>query len=212
MRKLYVCMLFAWLLMLSGCASKIVPEMVPGGTLSADGSRLSITSGNLSITAGVVEEEIIGNQDRTVSSIHLEISNQGESEVVFDTDSFLLLDTDNRQYFALTPEKVRQVLAKDTYYLLPYPYVGFYYLEDYEKSAFKNSTDSSLPYYYELNPQDLFARALPAGPVIPKGKISGIVYFQADVHELKSFRLQVYRKGQSKAVATDFVFPFRVAK
>lgn len=212
MRKFYVCLLFVWLFMISGCAVKIVPDSVPGGTLSADGNSLTIVSDKVSITAGVVEEEIIGNQDSTVSSIHLEISNQGDNEVFFDTDSFLLLDTDNRQYFALSPEKVRQVLAKDTYYLLPYPYVGFYYLEDYEKSAFKNSTETSLPYYYELNPQDLFARALPAGPVIPKGKISGIVYFQADVQSMKSFRLLVYRKGQSKASPADFVFPFRAAK
>lgn len=212
MRKFYVCLLFVWLFMLSGCAVKIVPDSVPGGTLSADGNSLTIVSDKVSITAGVVEEEIIGNQDRTVSSIHLEISNQGDNEVFFDTDSFLLLDTDNRQYFALSPEKVRQVLAKDTYYLLPYPYVGFYYLEDYEKSAFKNSTETTLPYYYELNPQDLFARALPAGPVIPKGKISGIVYFQADVQSMKSFRLLVYRKGQSKASSAEFVFPFRAAK
>jgi len=212
MRKFYVCMLFVWLSILSGCAVKIVPASVPGGTLSPDGNSLTITSGKVSITAGVVEEEIIGNQDRTVSSLQLVISNQGESEVAFDADSFLLLDTDNRQYFALSPEKVRQVLAKDTYYLLPYPYVGFYYLEDYEKSAFKNTTETTLPYYYELNPQDLFARALPTGTVIPNGKISGIVYFQADVTALNSFRLQVYRKGQSKAAPTDFVFPFRVAK
>lgn len=212
MRKFSVCMLLTSLILLSGCAVKIVPDAVPGGTLSADGTRLSLTKGNISITAGVVEDEIFGNQDLAVASIHLDIDNRGDSEVVFDTDCFILLDKDGRQYFALTPEKVRQILAKDTYYLLPYPYVGFYYLEDYEKSAFRDSTDTSLPYYYELNPHELFTKALPAGPVIPGAHISGLIYFQAEVEAMQPFRLQVYRKGQAKSTVPDFVFPFRVAK
>jgi hypothetical protein len=215
MLKIYACLLLALLTFLSGCAVKIVPEAVPGGTLSPDGRSLSLTRGAVTITARVVDEEIYNNAEGLITSLQVEINNQGESEVAFDNDSFLLLEENGTQYFAVTPEKVRQMLTKESYYLLPYPYVGFYYLEDYEKSAFKNSTDttrSSLPYYYEMYPEDLFAKALPMGTVIPKAKVSGLVYFQADMGRLKSFRLQVYGKGSSKSAPPDFVFPFKVVK
>jgi hypothetical protein len=63
-----------------------------------------------------------------------------------------------------------------------------------------------------MYPEDLFAKALPMGPIIPGAKVSGLVYFQADQGRLKSFRLQVYGKGSSKSAPPDFVFPFKVAK
>lgn len=212
MQKIYAYLLLVALTILSGCAVKIVPEAVPGGIISPDGKSLSLTNGTVSISAGVVDEEIFNNTQGMITSLQVEIENKGDNEVIFDNDSFLLVSEDSRQFFAVSPEKVREMLAKETYYLLPYPYVGFYYLEDYEKAAFKNSTNTSLPYYYELYPENLFAKALPLGPVIPKAKVSGLVYFQADLPDLKNFRLLVYRKGSSKSAPPDFVFPFRVSK
>lgn len=212
MQKITTCLLLMALTILSGCAVKVVPEAVTGGIVSPDGKTLSLTRGDVTISAGAVDEEIFTNTEGLITSLQVEINNSGESEVHFDNDSFLLVDGDNRQYFSMTPEKVRQMLAKETYYLLPYPYVGFYYLEDYEKAAYKNSTNSTLPYYYELYPENLFTRALPMGPVIPKAKVSGLLYFQADLHALKSFKLQIYRKGSSKSAPPDYQFPFRVVK
>jgi hypothetical protein len=212
MQKLYTCLLLVALTVLSGCAVKVLPEPVPGGIVSPDGKSLSLTNADVSITATVVDEEIFNNTQGMITSLKVEITNGGESEIVYDNDSFIMVDGDNRQYFAVTPEKVRQMLAKETYYLLPYPYVGFYYLEDYEKAAFKNSTNTSLPYYYELYPEELFVKALPPGPIIPKAKVGGLVYFQADLYTLKSFRFLVYRKGSSKSAPPEFAFPFRVSK
>lgn len=197
---------------LSGCAVKIVPEAVSGGVIAPDGKSLTISRGDLTISAGVVDEEVFNNTQGFITSMKLEIENRGDREETFDNDSFVLVDSENLQHFSVTPEKVRQMLAKDTYYLLPYPYVGFYYLEEYEKAAFKSSTNTALPYYYELYPESLFAKALPMGSIIPKAKIGGLLYFQLDLHSQKSFRLHVYRKGSSKSAPADFVFPFKVAK
>ena len=140
------------------------------------------------------------------------IQNNRQSEVIFDNDCFILLDADKRQFYPLTPEKIKQMLAKDTYYLLPYPYVGFYYLEDYERASFKNSTSTNLPYYYELYPQDLYIRAMPTEPIIPGATVKGLLYFHADIHSFPSFSINVYRKGASKSAVPDFTFPFKVVK
>lgn len=197
---------------LSGCAVRIVPEAVPGGVIAPDGKSISISKGDLTISAGVVDEEVFNNTQGLITSMRIEIENRGDREESFDNDSFVLVDGENMQHFSVAPEKVRQMLTKETYYLLPYPYVGFYYLEDYEKAAFRNSTNTALPYYYELYPEALFAKALPMESIIPKAKIGGLLYFQMDLHSQKSFRLHVYRKGSSKSAPADFVFPFVVAK
>jgi hypothetical protein len=107
---------------------------------------------------------------------------------------------------------MRQMLARDTYYLLPYPYVGFYYLEDYERAAFKNSTNSNLPYYFEIRPQDIYTKALPSEAIIPNARIKGLVYFNVDIERLTSFRINLYAKGASKSSEPAFIFPYRVVK
>lgn len=212
MLKKNICILPLFLLLLSGCAIKVVPDEAVNGTVNIKTGSVTITKDDILITATPSEPGISNNLEGTISSFKVEIRNQGESEVNFDYDSFILLDQDNRQYYALSPEKVRQLMTKDTYYLLPYPYVGFYYLEDYEKASFRNSTITNLPYYYDLYPQDITTSALPTGPVIPKAMITGLLYFNVDFHALQSFRLLVSRKGIPKSTEAEFLFPFKVVK
>lgn len=212
MIKKNICLLPLFFLLLSGCAIKIVPDDAVNGTVNIKTGSVTITKDDLSITASASEPVISNNLIGTVSSFNIEIRNQSEKEIDFDYNSFILLDQDNRQYYALSPEKVRQIMTKDTYYLLPYPYVGFYYLEDYEKASFRNSTITNLPYYYDLYPQDIATSALPTGPVIPKAMVTGLLYFNVDFHALQSFRLLVSRKGMPKSTEAEFVFPFKVVK
>lgn len=212
MIKKYICRLLPLVLLLSACAIKIVPDVSVKGTIDQQSNSITITRDDISITTAVLEPPVGNNLEKTVSSFKVEIRNQSEKEIDFDYDSFILLDQDNRQYYALSPEKVRQLISKDTYYLLPYPYVGFYYLEDYEKAAFKNSTVTNLPYYYDLNPQDITTVALPAGTIIPKAAVTGLVYFNVDFQSLQSFRLLVFKKGKPKSTDSEFLFPFKVVK
>jgi len=213
MRKILLGATFL-LMILSGCSSvKIIPEPVPAGVINQKDNSLTIAKNSTVITVGSAESDFVNyNIDTIVAAFHVEIQNLGDNEILFDNDGFLLVDSDNKQYYALTADKVLKMMAKDTYYLLPYPYVGFYYLEDYEKAAFKDSTNTNLPYYYEFYPQDIIAKSLPTGSVIPKARISGLVYFNVDLPSLKAFRLQIYKKGTSKSAEPDFVFPFKVVK
>ncbi len=202
------------LTLLSGCASvKVVPDQVPDGVINLKENSQTITRNNLTVTVSPADTDMLNyNIEGMVASFNVEIQNAGENEVTFDKDSFVLIDSDRRQYYPLTPDKLREMMAKDTYYLLPYPYVGFYYLEDYELAQFKNSTSSNLPYYFELRPQELYTRALPVEPVIPNARINGLVYFHTDIHSLTSFTINVYRKGASKSAPPDFIFPYKVLK
>lgn len=212
MKRTILCLILA-AVTLTGCAVKIVPEQVPSGIINQKDNSITLAKDSIVMTLSPADTDMVNyNLEGMVAAFNVEIQNTGDSEAAFDTESFILLADDRTQYYQLTTEKIRQMLAKDTYYLLPYPYVGFYYLEDYEQSAFRNSTNSNLPYYFELRPQDIHTRSLPVEPLIPKAKTKGQIYFHADIKTMKSFSILVFRKGAPKKGSPDFAFPFRVEK
>lgn len=203
-----------FLSLITGCASvKVIPEPVPDGSINLKDNSQTISRDNLLITIAPAETDMVNyNIEGIVASFNVTIQNESKSVLTFTQDSFVLIDSNKTQYYPLTPEKVRAMMAKDTYYLLPYPYVGFYYLEDYERAQYINSTSSNLPYYFELYPQELFTKALPVDPVIPKAGINGRIYFHTDLHSLSSFSINVYKSGTAKSAQPDYIFPFKVVK
>lgn len=198
----------------SGCASmKVVPEPIANGTINEKENAQTITRDKVAITVRSGDLEIASyNFEGSVASFFVKVDNQTDSELSIDNDSFLLVDSDARQYFPLTPEKVKEIVARNTYYLIPYPYVGFYYLEDYEKASFSNRFTSDRPYFYEVYPQDIYTKAMPVGTIIPKAKVAGLVYFRIDIGGKKGVTLMVYKKGTPKSAPADFVFPFKIVK
>jgi hypothetical protein len=212
MKNLRLCIVVA-LTILAGCSIKIVPEPVSSGMINEKERSITLTRDSTVVTIAPVDPDMLNyNLESMVASFSVEIQNNGDKEISFDDESFILIDSNKRQYYSLTPEKMRQMLARDTYYLLPYPYVGFYYLEDYERAAFKNSTNSNLPYYFEIRPQDIYTKALPSEAIIPNARIKGLVYFNVDLERLTSFRINLYAKGASKSSEPAFIFPYRVVK
>lgn len=211
MKKTLVFLFLA--LCLSGCSSlKVIPEPQENAVVNTAENSITSTNDGIAMTVKNADVNMYSeNLEGTVMAFSIIIDNQTDKEVTFTPDSFRLLDGENRQYSPLTPEKVKEILSRDTYYLIPYPYVGFYYLEDYEKSAFYNRFNTKEPYFYEMYPQDIFTKALPAGSIIPKAKVAGLLYFRIDLNDHKLVKLLAYRDAAAKA-APDFTFPFRISK
>lgn len=201
------------LFFVAGCSLKVVPVPVESGVVNTKDNSQTLTKDGVSITVGSADTQLYTyNLEGTVSAFSVLIENQSNNEVPIDSDLFLLIDSDGNQYFPLTPEKVKEIISKDSYYLIPYPYVGFYYLEDYEKSSFYNTFNSQLPYFYEVYPQDIYTKAMANGTIIPKAKVAGLVYFKVDLSGKKGVKLLVYKKGTAKSAAPDFTFPFKIEK
>lgn len=200
--------------LLAGCSSvKLVPELAVNGSINSADNSQTIISNGVAVTARVDETGINSyNLSETVTSLHLIIKNSTDNEISFNDDSYLLVDESGFQYSLLTPENVRAMLKKDSYYLVPYPYVGFYYQEDFEKSNANSHFNSALPYYYDLYPQDIYSKALQATSVIPGMKVEGLTYFKIDPAAHKQVKLLVFRKGASKSSPPDFSFPFKIVK
>lgn len=199
---------------LAGCSSvKVVPEQAVNGRINAADNSQTIISKGVEVTARLDETAINSyNLEGTVTAFHVSIKNATDSEIAFGDDSYLLVDENGLQYSLLTPENVRTMLKKDSYYLVPYPYVGFYYLEDYQKTTAYNRFNSALPYYYDLYPQDLYTKALQPTTVIPGMKVEGLTYFKIDPAAHQHIKMLVFRKGVSKASPPDFSFPFKIVK
>ena len=205
--------LFLALCLLTGCSLKVLPVPVASGTIDPQTNSQTITRDGIAITVGSTEPEFFTNNlSGAIAAFSVQIANRTDGEIAFDIDSFLLLDAAGRQYFPLTPEKVKEIISRDTYYLIPYPYVGFYYLEDYERASAINSMSSQLPYFYEVYPQDIATRALHTGTIIPQATVAGLLYFRIDLEATSEVKLLAFRKGASKSAPPDFVFPFRISK
>ena len=206
--------IFISALLVAGCSSfQVIPEPVTNGIVNDKEKSQTITHDNLSITVRSGDTEILSyNLEGAIASFNVVVDNQTDQEVAIGNDSFLLKDNDGVQYAALTPEKVKEIISKNTYYLIPYPYVGFYYLEDYERASFQNRVTTDRPYFYELYPQDIYTKALPVGVVIPKAKVAGLLYFRIDLQGKTGVSLLFYKKGTSRSAPADFVFPFKIVK
>jgi hypothetical protein len=198
---------------LTGCSLKVIPEQVGSGIINPADNSQAISKDGISITTKSVDMDLRSyNLEGTVSAFSVMIDNQTTGEVSLGLDSFALLDNENRQYLPLTPERVKEIISRDSYYLIPYPYVGFYYLEDYEKSSFYNTFNPQAPYYYEVYPQAIFTRALSSDSIIPKAKVAGLIYFKIDLTTVRNVKLLVYKKGTSRSAPPDFTFPFKIDK
>ncbi len=198
---------------LAGCSLKVVPEQTESGVINTADNSQTIARKGLSVTVKPADMDLRNyNLEGTVSAFSVLIDNRTGSEVSFSNDSFVLLDNENRQYLPLTPEKVKEILSKDSYYLIPYPYVGFYYMEDYAKSSSYNEFNSQAPYFYDLYPQDIYTKALGGESIIPNAKVAGLVYFKIDLSTVKGAKLLIFLKGTPHSATPDFAFPFKIDK
>lgn len=212
MRPVTHLLFLAAMLLLSACSVKVVPQPTATALLNPADNSLTESFDGVAVTArldqlSVQPYQLVDN----LTSFHVTIDNRTEKPVELPIDAFMLKDGEGRQYSAITPERVREIVSKDTVYLIPYPYVGYYYLEDQERGAFQQTMASSLPFYAEYHPQDIFTRALPAGPVLPHSKSSGVIYFIADLTLANRAELLLY-PGSRVQGEPRYRFPFSIEK
>jgi len=211
MRYLLIASLLT-MLVLSGCSVSVVPQAKTGYQLNVD-NTLSASKAGLTVTAGVQELEVAPyRMVDNITSFQITLDNGGDDEILIPPESFVLIDGTGQQYRPIAPGEIQEIIKKDSNYLIPYPYVGYYYLEDKEKSSQFQTFESAAPYYAENYPQDIFTQALPSDAILPGAKISGLLYFTIDLTTRQSFELRLYLPGSSTSAPADFGFPFSVEK
>jgi hypothetical protein len=200
-------------LSLSGCGFTVVPKPTASAIVDTLDNSISETRQGITVTARVQDLEVAPyRMVDNITSFHVTISNDSSQELSIPLDSFILFDEKGNQYRPIEPSAIQGLVSRDSQYLIPYPYVGYYYLEDAEKSGFFNTFDSSLPFYAENYPQDVYTQALPAGSILPHAKVSGLVYFVVDLALKNGVELRIYRPGTPATAPADFILPFSIEK
>lgn len=203
------------LVVLSGtlaCAPKIVPMPTATALLNPADQSLTETRDGVAVSARIDQQSVQPYQlTDNLTSFQVSIDNRTGRQVTIPVEAFVLRSGDGQQYRPITPERVREIVSKDTVYLIPHPYVGYYYLQDQERYAHENTMTSSLPYYAEYHPQEIFTRALPVGAVLPQSKVSGVIYFVADLTRMPGFELQLFADDKTQGNPL-YRFPFAVEK
>ena len=200
------------LFLCSACSVTVAPIATPTGTVNLEEKSITEIRDGVAFTVkldqlSVASYQLVDN----ITSFHVIIDNRTEKQVSFPTQAFLLKDGNGRQYRSITPERVREIVSKDAVYLIPYPYVGYYYLEDQARVTFADTFSSSLPFYAEYHPQDIFTRALTEEPILKGSKVAGVVYFIADLERTDYAELLLFSNAETSGEPL-VKFPFAIEK
>lgn len=178
----------------TACGSvSINPIASPSGKVNPTDQSITETRNNVAFTVRHDALSVSNNPATDiVSAFHVTIDNQTDKQVSFPPQVFVLKDSGGQQYRTVSPERVKEIISKDTVYLIPYPYVGYYYLRDQIVASQSDALSSELPFYAEYHPQDIFVRALPEEPVLEYSKVSGNVYFLVDLEKTERADLLLF--------------------
>ncbi|MDF1579219.1 MAG: hypothetical protein P1P74_00390 [Desulfuromonadales bacterium] len=146
-----------------------------------------------------------------IASFSVNFTNNSADEVDFSRDSVVLIADGKKQLRPATVEDLTTILKKDTFYLIPSPYVGYYYLEDRERGANINQFESSLPFYVEYYPEELIAASFPFGKVKTGMEVSGEIFFLADFSTFNFLELRL-QPTIGSTTSTEFKLLFSVEK
>jgi len=200
------------LILCSACSVTVAPIATSTGTINSEENSMTEIRDGVAFTVKL-DELSVGAYPMVdnITSFHVTIDNRTDKQVSFPSQAFLLKDGSHQQYRSVTPERVREIVSKDTVYLIPYPYVGYYYLEDQARASFNDTFSSSLPFYAEYHPQDIFTRALTEEPILKGSKVAGLVYFVADLERSNYAELLVF-SGEEASGEPLAKFPFSIKK
>ncbi|MCX7990649.1 MAG: hypothetical protein N2999_01240 [Proteobacteria bacterium] len=200
MKKLLFCFIF--LVGVYGCASKIEPLVTKDVTLIKEEETLTSTLENKKVDVRISSPSPIfyGMTDSFII-FYLKIENLSDSEVAVNKEDFVLLDDKKNQSYALTTDEIAKIVEQNLFYLIPYPYVGYYSesLNYYEGRYLYNP---QAPHVYPVSPREMYLEALPFEKILPKANIKGKIYFKKRLSEAKSLNLKVFKKDK------DYIFDF----
>ncbi len=200
-------------LLIGGCGINIVPKPTALTILNPNDNSLLQSKGNLVISARVQDLEVAPyRMVDNITSFYLTIRNKSDQPAIIPLESFLLVDSRGEQYRPIPPDEIQGIVRRDSEYLIPYPYVGFYYMEDSGKYGFSNTLSSALPYYAENHPQDIFTRALPIDTILPGNLITGEIYFLVDLALKEAVDLRLYLPNTPITGPSDYQFSFTIEK
>ena len=208
----------AWFLLvlvvcLSGCGVTVVPRATATAQVDPADNSISESRDGVSLKARLHDPEFAPVlTEGNLTAFELTVGNRTGKSLSLPLSAFLLMDDRGTQYSPLPPERVNEILRRNSPYLLPYPYVGYYYLEDMEKASAARGFTSSRPYFAQNRPADALVGALDNLSLVPDAQVTGLIFFSIDLSRVNSVELRGYLSTAIKDAKADFTLPFSVEK
>ncbi len=210
MRYLFLIFLF----ILPACSATVIaPKAQPGSQIDMNGERLIKAKKGVQLSLRLHEITVRPSPaDQNYTSFWVEVANQRNLQLPLKHTDFLLIDGQGQQYLPIDPADLVERLTDAAPYLVPYPYVGFYYLEDSARSQLDTLFRSESSYFSSRRPEYIATEALPNVGVLPAANVSGAIYFAVELRTMNSFRL-IYQVGALPGQKSfQMIVPFTVEK
>lgn len=200
-------------LLLSGCGVQVVPRTSAQISLGADKETVVATENGLTLSAKVQDLDFGPyTGENNITAFYVKIANNSKEERSVPLAAFMLFDQDRKVYRPLESDRVTALTRQEENYLIPYPYVGFYYLQDSTDFDYSTQSASSLAYSPQRTSGSVETYALPVGSIPSGAHIAGLLFFNIDLYEKKFVDLTLQLPGDGNVPETNFSFLFDVVK
>lgn len=210
--KLYMPIIFLALL-LSGCGVQVIPRTSAQISLGADKETVTSTENALTLSVKVQDLDFGPyTGENNITAFYVKIINNGQEERSVPLAAFMLFDQDRKVYRPLEPDRVTALTRQEANYLVPYPFVGFYYLQDSAEFDYEMQSASNLAYSPQKSAVSVESYALPVGAIPSGAYIDGMLYFNIDLYDKKNVDLTLQLHGEGNIPETKFSILFDVVK
>lgn len=209
-----LCMPIVFLaLLLSGCGVQVIPRTSEQISLGVDKETVVAEENGLTLSAKVQDLDFgpytgVNN----ITAFYVKVTNNSEKERSVPLAAFMLFDQDRKLYRPLESDRVAALTRQEATYLIPYPYVGFYYLQDSAEFDYTTQSAKSLSYSPERMPVSAESYALPVGSIPSGANIAGMLFFNIDLYDKKFVDLTLQLQSDVNIPETKFSFLFDVVK
>lgn len=208
--KIYMPIVFLALL-LSGCGVHVVPRTSTQVSLGIDKETVTATANGLTLSAKAQDLDFGPyTGENNITAFYVKITNNSKEARSVPLAAFMLFDQDRKVYRPLESDRVTALTRQEANYLIPYPYVGFYYLQDITDFDYSTQAASSLAYSPEKTP--VAAYSLPVGAIPSGANIAGMLFFNIDLYEKKFVDLTLQLPSDGNVPDTKFSFLFDIVK
>ncbi len=196
------------LMLLCSCAGVIVtPDPRPGIQVDAANTEAQLTREGVSLKVRLAEASVRPSPvEKNICSFWVEIENQRGVLLPVSFTDFQLIADDGTLFQAENPEDLVALLKPQIPLLIPYPYVGYYYLNDSVRGQWDDAFRSELSFSSSRRPELIHSDALPEQTLQPQTKASGMIYFPAELWSMQGFEIR-YQVG---ALAGQKSFPVSI--
>lgn len=210
--KLWLPIVFL-VLLLSGCGVQVIPRTSAQTALGDDKETVNTTENGLTLSAKVQDLDFGPYTGKNnITAFYVKITNDNQEERTIPLAAFMLFDQDKTLYRPLESDRVTSLTRQEDNYLIPYPYVGFYYLQDSTDFDYATQSSSNLQYSPQKTLASAETYALPVGSIPSGANIAGMLFFNIDLYEKKSIDLTLQLPSEGNVPETKFSIVFDVVK